>query len=135
MMELDGFDKKDLILIINNVESGMSLAESMKSFVPSNLGDVITTLHSLYCTEMHTGAEGENFCGFYNETDWVSPAHLKWLALFNRIFEKCESDTATITRMLKYVLDVEEIKDEVFKVEGEKGLLLLNTLLKLPNIE
>lgn len=134
-MDLSKLDKHDLVTILKMVEAGATFEEALKEYIPTNVGELIKALHSIYCKEAHQGIEGENYCGFYDEELWTDSAHIKWLALFNRVTEKCECDVDEIRSVFKYLVEFENIKEEVLKKEGEKGLLILNTLLQLPNIE
>jgi hypothetical protein len=135
MMELSQLSKHDLVTILKTVEAGASIEDALKEFVPSSIGDIINVLHSIYCKEKHTGLEGESYCGYYDETLWTDSDHAKWLALMNRVIKKCDCDMKVIEDVFSYLTRIESIKEDLLKKEGEKGLLLLNTLLQLPNIE
>jgi hypothetical protein len=136
MMDLSNLDKNDLVTILKMIETGANYEEALKEYVPSDVAGIIRSLHNIYCKESHQGegVEGENYCGFYDEELWTDPAHSKWLALLNQVFKKCECDIYEINSVFHYLVKFETIKEEVTKKEGEKGLLILNTLLKLPNI-
>jgi hypothetical protein len=134
MMDLNHFSKADLIDILNIVKAGSSYEEALKSHVPTDVGNVISILHSLYCEEKHEGNEEDMYCHFLIEELWTDLSHTRWLALFNGVIDKCECSVTNIIDIVGYLVKIENIKEEVLKKEGEKGLLILNTLLQLPNI-
>lgn len=130
-MNLEDLSKEDLILVTYLIIEGKSVDEAIGMLIPTNIRDLVNGFHSLYCKRIH---KGDNCCDFYIEEVPNGKEHKYWYTVVADViskFDMYEDVEVIIANIMRYLWEVEALKQRVEKEEVVGGLAIFNHLLNL----
>ena len=134
-MDIEDLNKDDLVILLNTIKSGMAFEDALKVLIPSSQRNIVETLHTLYCRKSHGTEVGTlTECQFYKEKDWNGEDHINWLNKVSTIITDYKTDATTLSKLIPFLCEVEEIRKDVLASHDKKGLDVFNKLITLYNL-
>jgi hypothetical protein len=125
-MSLNDLSKKELLEILEYMDSGKTKDEAMKLLITEDMRNLTCMSHILFCND--------GPCSFEKEEatigTWQLPNHIKWLTFVELLLQRCDCTPKVLQEAIVQVLKLTTIKKDVlFAMQHVLSVYLYPTIL------